>query len=112
AAGRPSRVGDFSGDPVRVRPLPPTRPGWAAAARRLRGGDGRILQCTGHRFAEAGVDVLGSAAIVAVPTVDLVGDDAPAGGRAALDPGAWHVQPADLHRGRGARAVLRDIRRS
>ena len=52
----------------------------------------------GHRSAEAGVDVLGGAAVAAVSTVDLVGDDVAAGGWAALDPGARPVQSADLHR--------------
>ena len=46
------------------------------------------------------------------PLLILSGMMLPLGGRAAVDPGARQVQPADLHRGRRAGAVLRHIRRS
>ena len=99
-------------DPVRVQALSLTRTGRAVAARRIRSGHGRVFQCAGHRIAQAGVDVLGSSAVVAVPAVDLVGHDAPARSRPAVDPGARPVQPVDLHRGCRAGAVLWHVRRS
>ncbi len=83
AACRAGCTGRVGIDPVRVQALPRTRAGRAVAARRLRSGHGRVLQCAGHRIAQAGVDVLGGSAVVAVPAVDLVGNDAAAGGRAA-----------------------------
>ena len=87
AAGRPGRADRGGRDPVRVRALPAARDRRAAAARRLRRRDGRVLLRAGHRLPQAGVDVLGGAAVAAVPAADPVRDDAAAGDGPALDAG-------------------------
>ena len=74
-------------------------------------GDRGVLQRAGDRLAQAGVDVLGGAAVAAVPVADLVRDDAAAGGRPALDPGGRRLQSAHLHRQRRAGAVRRLVHR-
>ena len=58
-----------------------------ADPRGLRDRDGRALQRAGDRRPQAGVDVLGGAAVAAVPAADPVRDDAAAGGGPALDAG-------------------------
>src|SRR6185295_12496324 len=110
AARGPSGIGDVGSDPVRVQALPRTCAGRTAAARCLRGGPGSLLERTCDRIAQAGVDVLGGATDLAIPAVDLVRDDVATRDRAGMDPGVEQVQPADLHRGRGASTLLWHIR--
>jgi hypothetical protein len=61
---------------------------------------------------QAGVDVLGGAAVAAVPAADPVRDAAAAGGRTAVDPDPRPLQPADLGRRRRAGPVRRLVDRS
>ena len=105
AAGGPGRAGHAGGDPVRVRALPAARACRPAHPRRLRGRHGRVLQRTGRGRAQAGVDVLGGAAVAAVPAPDPLRHAAAARGRSAVDPDPRPVQPADLDRERGTGAV-------